>query len=192
LKYVDTEETITHIFSPVSATITCLNCLDVQGDTSITRNADQISPTSLRFRLTYFGDIQWPAPTVIRHVILWDRGPAGLLPTIGEIFDLNTSTLGINHPYNRQQSDRFKILYDKVTIIKTLAQANTSNNYFVEDKFVYKKIRLGRQVKYSGNTGTISDLVSNALISVMFSDVAAANAHAAGCIALYRMYYKDA
>jgi len=189
LKYLDTY--LNAGAMTTTPTLTLLNGMTL-GDTVNQRDANQITPTSIQFRAylvadpTYYDtDIMW------RHIILWDSQANGAAPTAGDILDTAVINAYVLAPYKREYQKRYKIIYDKVGVLKprVVDLANAANQYVSDVSISKKKRQLNRIVKYRNaqNSGTIVDIGSNSLYSFWVSSVA--NGFTAFCG--YRMYFKD-
>lgn len=191
LKWIDTfynGSTIT----PAGA-IAVLNPI-VKGDDVDERDANQINPTSIQWRLQFSLDTDQPlAPNIVRHLVLWDSQPQGALPTIDQILDTSVITIAVHAPYNRNYQKRFKILHDKMYVLNpqlenTVAAGVTTKvaQYTVLTK---GKRQVNRITKYANtNLGTVADILSNGIISCIISNVGGEYPTLAGG---YRVYFKD-
>lgn len=176
-----------------SANISVLNAM-LQGDTNITRDGNNISVTSVQWRFRFQLDTDNLLPVVIRHLVLWDSQPNGALPGLSDVLDNSVITTAVFAPYNSDFQKRFKILHDKVMVLNpqvisdfdvTTGTTSTLIPVTMLDK---GKRSLSRVAKYDANAGDITDIQSNALISIFVSNTAAELPTAAGG---YRVYFKD-
>lgn len=186
LKYKDTF--LNNVSITSTATLTLLNGLTLGDDVS-NRTGDEISPTSIQCRmLVSQTDTTIQSDTTLRHIVFWDSQPNGSAPSAGDVIDLATITLALLAPYKRQYQKRFKILYDQIVVMKPhMAEPGSTTQILSPNAYRHFKKSLSRVVKYRNaqNTGTITDIGSNSLYSLLVSN---------GGIAVYagyRMYFKD-
>jgi len=191
LKHVDTFLNGTVI--PATGVLTPLN-LSVQGNTDITRTGDDIQATSIQWRLRWISDDDRLAETICRHMIVWDRQPNGAILTIGDLLDNTVITSLVHAPYNHSFQERFKILHDSTMILKPSVLLDfdpaTGNSTTNQPATVFQrgKRQLSRTVKYDGNAGTIADIETNSLVSVL---ITSAPASEPTVLVGYRFYFKD-
>lgn len=190
LKNLDTLLNGTAINS--TATFTLLNGM-VLGDTSITREGDEIHCTSIQFRNIYnMVATNLNADINVRHIVFWDRQANGAAPAITQLLDTSVITLAILAPYNRDFQERFKIVYDKTfRVFANLADPANAATEVVSSR-VHKKAKksLSRTTKYIAgqNAGTVADIASNSLFSCLVTDNGTANITVQGG---FRLYFKD-
>lgn len=197
LKYLDT---YINAQSPSSTgLLTLLNGMTT-GSTPGTRQANEISCTSIQFRAVYrIDDLYVTTGPVYRHLIVWDSQSNGAAPTLGDVLDQSVITNATLAPYKREYQKRFKILYDKAGSMNSshaneIQQATgppiTSTTTLVYEYMYYAKgkVPLSRVTKYRNaqNTGTITDIATNSLFSIW---VCPTNSVIVTCG--YRLYYKD-
>lgn len=191
LKHLDTNFAGSVIST--TATIQGLNLM-VRGTTSITRIADDISCTSIQWRFRMITDQDNLVPSFVRHMVLWDSQPNGAVPAIGEILDLATITGPLHAPYNSNFQKRFKILHDRTMVLNpqvvlAFTPGTGATDDYASVGMVFKgKRQLSRTAKYDTNVGDITDLQSNALISVFVSNQATDGPILNGG---YRLIFKD-
>lgn len=190
LKYVDTFLNGSALTS--TATLTLLNGMTLGDDVS-NRDGNSIAPTSIQCRYLLSGvATSTNSDIVARHMILWDSQANGAAPSAGDILDGATIATSILSPYKRQYQKRFKILYDKVHVLRPqmVDPANATTEILVP--VVYKKVKrsLSRVTNFRNaqNTGTITDIATNSLYSLWVTNAATALATVS---AGYRMYFKD-
>lgn len=172
LKHKDTQSSV----SPATAgTFILLNDIAV-GDTPTTRDGNDITSTSIQWRIRIVSDVDALAGFMLRHIIFWDAQANGAAPTLAELLDLTVATSAVIAPYNRDTQKRFKILHDSthdvnpdIVLAFTVATGVTTS---VGSKRLHE---IGRQqtsriVKYDGSTAAIADIVTNSLYSVWISD----------------------
>jgi len=168
----------------------------IQG-TSETENriGTQINPTSLQFRCNFLTNTNVIGASRIRMVAFWDRQAnqaASTLLSAGAISLLDTSVITdpTMAPLNYDGIDRFTILYDKLWNLNP--EISLSATTFVPmDKFIKKKIKLSRVVKYTGAGPTIP-LTNNLVLAWFASNNGASSALLPTVECGVRVYYKDA
>lgn len=176
-----------------TGTVTVLSNL-AQGDNNITRHGSNVSCTSIQWRLRFAADVDSIAPTIIRHMIFWDAQPNGATPVVAEVLDASVITALVFAPYHSDFQKRFKILYDKTMVLNPLLVSDfdpatgTTTTVAAASMIDRGKRKLSRVAKYDTNTGTITDIQSNSLISLLVSNQAGQDPTV---IAGYRMYFKD-
>lgn len=176
-----------------------------QGQTSITRIADDVVYTSFQLR----GCISHQIPTtatnlapVYRLVIVRDMQPNGVAMTFGNLFDTTVITDPVYAPRNMDYIDRFHVYYDKVGILNINASFITSGTGTplvttttqVADVGrtikVFKK--LGFKTNYGlSNAGTVADIAKNSLYMLFMSDQSSASNNGPVFNGGIRLYYKD-
>lgn len=177
-----------------------LNAMGV-GDTQITRTAGQIKLTSVQFRLKFTADPSRVNFTTCRVMVLWDRQANGALPTVAgnpltpENAILNNvieSDLTLA-PIQYENIDRFHILYDKMfvsnpnVVATTTADATTA--VIRVGSILSKYIKLNRNAKYSAAASGIASIVTNSLLMLVVTDIAASQPIVDG---MARIYFRDA
>lgn len=112
---------------------------------------------------------------VYRLLILWDKQPNGALPVINDLL-LNSGAAGNNYysPVNFNFKARYKVFYDKTWSIAPHAssrQAIGTTTYDSYDKHVIVRKKLNRTTVYNnGTAGDVTDIISNALIMIEFTN----------------------
>jgi len=170
-------------------------CFLGQGTGEVGRIGTQISPTSLQFRCSITASSAVLNATRVRMIVFWDRQPNGAAPTIFDsgisgLLDQSTITNDIQTPYNYDMIKRFTVLYDKVITLNPQVLASGGTTVLPMGKFLKKKIKLSRQIKYNGSGTSIAALNTNALCIAWMCDQAGATNASVECSA--RLYYKDA
>lgn len=95
------------------AAIQCVNDVP-EGTTPSTRTGQTIAAKSVYYQYVInFGATQ--TPTVVRHVLIWDRQSLGVVPTIAGVFS-DTASL-VTSPLNLQNRERFVVLADDRTTL---------------------------------------------------------------------------
>lgn len=134
----------------------------VQGNTDITRIGNKIMITGVQLKYTVTDTVTNP----VRIMLVLDKQTNGALLAANDILEDSTTGDAIISPRNRDESLRFRVLYDKVHLISVNGQASA---------FVSKFIKLNVPVKFDGNAGDITDLTSNSLVIMHVATVAAAS-----------------
>ena len=197
LKYFD------YNFGPTNVTTTGVilegQMLITQGDTASTRTGNKINPTSLQIRLGLNTINTLLIPVKVRMIAYWDRqanGASSVLANVNNgVLDNSTISSIVYSPRNLNTVDRYTIVYDKVFVINPTAWTayssgtpNVVENSFPIEKYISKAFKLGRQIRYDTNTGTLADLVSNAFYIAFVSDVSSDYpVIEGGC----RLYFRD-
>lgn len=175
--------------------------LITQGDTVTSRTGNKISPTSLQLRGGVFTDSACLNPVKVRMIAFWDRQCNGASPVLFNVNNglLDNSVIGtsVYAPRNTNTLDRYTIVYDKVMQFNpqawqsyTTAAPDSAVEFAMPiEKHLSKIYKLSRQIRYDTNTGTISDLVSNAFYVSFMSDQTTHSPLLEGAI---RMYFRDA
>lgn len=151
-KYLDTAGTS----SPTSSTptIICLNNL-AQGTTDNNRIGNSILAQSVDIRLTFQYNVT-AGFNNIRYMIIVDKMQAGTPLTLAQLLENTTYFMS---PLNKDNSDRFVVVKDKIV--------NVSD---VKDKFTETKIfkRLNFHIRFSGPT--TADVGPNSVYLVAFTN----------------------
>lgn len=147
-KYFDTNQGAT----PLLGTLQVLPLSNIaQGTTDTTRIGNSIlaKNISIKYQITpnYTGLLYNP----IRMLLIVDKMQNGSTPAMADIFETTTTYLS---PLNKDYSDRFVVLKDK------LIMTNQNGNQAVHGKF-FKKLDF--HIRYKGISGGVSDQAPNAL-----------------------------
>lgn len=186
LKYTDT--LITNLDAAVAGSLTLLNGIAV-GDNQNTRDGAEIHCTSLQLRIAYTEDVGEIVPWFVRCIVFWDNQANGAAPTVGgnpiggvtALLNTNIVTAAWLAPYQYENKERFKVLYDNTITINPLLAANGTG------RFVYKKIKLNRLTKYGDDINTIGGINTNSLYICFITEVVSL-----GLIDFSaRLYFKD-
>ena len=132
-----------------------INCLNdvAQGTTAITRIGRKILMKSILVQ----GILATNTGNNARVLIVYDRQPNGALPAATDVLTSNT----IMAVQNLDNRDRFLILAD----IMPYDQVENISNPSANSGFGYKRyIKCNLETIYSGNAGTIADIMSGSLI----------------------------
>lgn len=172
-----------------------------QGTSSITRLGNMIAPTSYQIRVRFRADnAQVTEDSRVRMIIFWDRQCNGADPDptgVDGLLDDSVITNQIFAPRNYNTLERYKIVKDETftlhPVLATTTVVATGVVSVVQRVSIQKTyfIKSSRLLKYSGNAGTVADLVSNALYVLFYSDIAGGTnpPEVDGGV---RMYFKDA
>lgn len=191
LKYVDTFVNGTTI--PSTGTFSLLNGM-LQGDGPSVREGNQITATSIQWRIRFITDMDLIQHVHIRFIIFWDLQANRTAPTAAQLLDNTIITSLINAPYNREYQKRFKILHDSVTtimpqIVQTFTPATgATTQVAVNGAYRHGKRKLSRTVKYFDNDDTIDGITSNSLYAFWVSNTAA---EFPIMVSGFRFYFKD-
>lgn len=188
LKYIDT---LHNTSIPTSGTLQLLNGVAL-GDDNNEREGKEISLTSIQFRAQFYSVTGQLTTSVIRMLIFYDMQANGAAPTAATLLDNTVITSLWLAPYNREYQKRYKILYDKIIQLTPQVVLNTTagdtTTVLAVEKYVRKKIRLGRTVKYIGDTAAITSIATNSLYLLLISD---ASSNTPTTLGGYRVYFKD-
>lgn len=187
------KDTLISAVPATAGTFTLLNDIAV-GDLATSRDGNDINATSIQWRIRVVGDVDLALNgMMLRHIIFWDAQANGAAPVLADLLDLNTVTVGVIAPYNRDNQKRFKIVYDTTSVLNapfttafTVATGVTTAVYGVRMQDQGKR-QLARVVKYDGTTAAIADIQTNSLYSVWISD---ANTDAPICQSGFRFHFK--
>lgn len=186
------KDTLVAAVPATAGTFTLLNDIAV-GDTSVSRDGNDINSTSIQWRIRIIGDVDAIAGAFLRHIIFWDSQANGAAPVLADLLDLTTITPGVIAPYNRDNQKRFKIVEDKTfSLNSTMSTAFTPATGVTTATYSVKmheqgKRQISRVVKYDGTTAVIADIQTNSLHSVWISD---ANVEQPVCQSGYRFFFK--
>lgn len=200
IKKISAREELNHIDtffngSATSATglITLLNGC-VQGDTNLTRDGNEIVMTSIQWRVQYISDTDLLTSSFVRHLIIVDRQPNGAAPTLAQVLDSSVITNQLHSPYNEDFQKRFKILHDAVYELQPKVVAGftvgtgVTTSVLTDRCYESGKRQLNRMVKYNGNAGTVADIQTNSLYSIIHGS---GGADVPIVVAGFRLYFKD-
>lgn len=180
---------------PASTQLVLLNGLS-QGDTSITREGNNTTFTSLQFRAEVFSTITNLVATFYRIIIFRDNQPNGAGPLAGNLLDITTITPYIYAPYNLKYAERFKVLYDYSGVINpqvelTVTAGATTEVMAVSHKLKFRK-KLSTITNYGlGNAGTVADISKHSFYILLMSDQTDASGLGPSINAGIRMIFKD-
>lgn len=175
----------------------------VQGPGQSNRVGNKVSPTSLQFKMQIESSVVSTSPVLVRVFAFWDRQVNGSSPTFmgynNGIFDDTTVTNPCFAPRNYGTIHRYTMLYDQVFTLTprnwysstTSGGTTTVATLMPTLKYLNKRFKLSRVIKYDTNTGTIADLVSNAFYVGILTDESDVIKQPSMSGAA-RMYYKDA
>lgn len=189
LKHLDTFNSV----PPTTAGVVILLNDMATGDTTTTRDGNDITCTSIQWRMRILSDVDAIKGFMVRHILFWDSAPQGASPPVGSVLDISVITSNVLAPYHRDFQKRYKILYDKtfcvnpdiVTTIVSGSPATATGSKIVADQ---GKRSLSRVTKFIAASAGIVNMESNALYSIIFTD-ATTDAPIMQCG--YRLYFKD-
>lgn len=167
-----------------------------QGIDTSQRIGNEVNVTSLQFRAILRTNVLQLATSTVRMLIVKDKGPDGAAPSIGQILDTTTISRTTIAPYNRNNSDRFKIIYDKLFSISpngTRDSVDTAGNInadvLIEKELNFKKkFKMGHKMKFTGTGSGLSFVASNSLLFIVLG---ALSTNVPTITIGTRMYYKD-
>lgn len=199
LKFKDT-----YFTADVSTTATAnlLNSIDIGTTNRGERIGNYIKTTSLQMRMTISPDIANLLNTQIRVIAFWDKQANGAAPILiggsntASLLDTTTITDALFAPINWNYSDRYRVLYDKTIILNGAMvldfdpATGTTSQMLADSRYLSKKIKLSRSVKYDGTTAGIADIATNSLYVMYVGDIAAGGNNPQIEFSS-RVYYKD-
>lgn len=132
VKYVDSAITDAEIPTVASASPFIPLSLVAQGTTDQTRIGVKINPTSYFFRIcvlrnTAASNTQYD---LVRFVVIRDKDSNGIAPLwsgIGGVMEF----VDVLSPLNRQESKRFRVLFDKMFVIKEAARTSWTRKKYI-------------------------------------------------------------
>lgn len=199
LKYVDSffENTVGND----GADILLMNGIPT-GSGNTNRIGNEYVATSVQFRGSLTISSLEVQATRFRCIVFWDRQANNAVPATTTFTSTTRSLLTVPvgstippvlMPFTYEMNERYRILYDKMFTINPLVVGNTTTgatDEVVPVTFSFKKkIKLGRKVKCDGGVGDITDISTNSLYAVFYSDLPA---NEPGLEFSARMYFKDA
>lgn len=178
-KYIDTTLTAPQVIpediTPTYWVSYCLNNSQQGLDVTNKRIGTQIVTKYINIRYNVKQSstvVAGSGDNTVRVVIFWYKNSVSLAPAPNQFFELGGAYSAVNSvfaQYNNQYRDSYKILYDRIHIMKPLDW--DGNTTIVPD--IYHKnltLRLGRKVRYveGVGAGTFADILDNSLwIAVM-------------------------
>lgn len=133
-----------------------------QGDTSSTRDGRSVKLTSWFMRAILYNSASATSDTTVRMVLVHDKQVNQSLASASDIVE----NVGLTGLMNRDNADRFKVLFDKTFILKPSYSGEVANISF------QKYIPLNLHIKYDGTGGGIADITSNELLLFTVSNQA--------------------
>lgn len=152
----------TSFSSTTTPSLTLLNELG-QGTAESNRIGASVKNKSIYIRFFCDNNQSNPAPQYVRYMIVKDKQPNGAVPAITDI--LNGSTIQSARQINKAK--RFQVYRDEVFYVDNNTKAG-----HVETIFVDLKDGQDDHTEYSGNSGTITDISTNAYYFIHFSNIA--------------------
>ncbi len=144
-----------------------------QGLTDTTRIGNKIMLSGLQFRYLAKDTVQ----NSVRVMIVQDKQTNGAIFAAADVLADVTAIDNVASLRNRDESLRFRVLYDRVHLISLTGK---------DSVYVSKFIKLNVPVKYDGNAGTIADITSNSLAILHVSEVASSN-----ITGFWRVFFTD-
>jgi len=118
-------------------------------------------------------------PVWLRHVLVWDLQPNGVIPTKADIFgitnQLGTETSERTNPVRYDNTARFRILKDNILCTNATALSTTPNTSLQFILHFDEYVDLGiKKTTWSGQSATasISDISTGALYLITMSSLA--------------------
>lgn len=161
----------------------------LQGTDSTTRIGRKIIMTSIQGRITLTcqnnaaGAI--PAGTLggqVRLIVFMDNQTNGLIPALSDVM-LNATNQFIQSPYNLNNRERFRVLYDKIRMIDP---QNQQSCYFK----LYKKLN-APVIFNAGNAGTVADIQTGSIYFAIGTNVQSTIGSTCDGTAIWRIRFKD-
>lgn len=204
LKFVDVNANNSAINN--AGQIFLLNPIPVTPDTSCPggREGHEVVLTSLQYRIRFRHDVNVVDITAgiqFRYIIFMDRQSNGATPAASQFLGQSLAVDNFLNPYNHDNMKRFKILEDRyvnyhpTTLDRWTGLTIEDDSTFTQVGLTpYSEVRkgyhkLGSKVKFDGDTGDESDIVTNSLwMFICTSGAAAPNM----TIELFtRVYFRD-
>lgn len=134
-----------------------------QGTSSTTRLGNQIVITDLRWT----GSVTATPATagdIVRVIVLWDKQSDGAAPAVTDVLE----SASYAAPYNLDKvGSRFSIVFDGHVNLMNSATTLTSDTRWIHGSKKFEKV-----VYYTGNAGTVADILRNNLCVIFISQTA--------------------
>jgi hypothetical protein len=137
--------------------------LPVQGSGVTNRMADVIYVTEIELRYEWYLLSTGDFSNTCRTMIVVDRQPNGSGFAGTDLFQSTSTNSEVVSPLNFQNRNRFKILYDKTIELSLNGPATAHRTW----KYQFQT---PHRISYTGNSGTVTDLISNSLNLVIVTD----------------------
>lgn len=170
-KFIDTQLTSSSITS--TPVITQL-CNMAQGLTENTRVGSKVVVSGIQ--LKYF--ITQSTTKHFRLMVVQDKQTNGAIYVAGDLLADATGGDAIVSPVNRDNKNRFKVVYDKMDSVSVAGPASAMRSTF---------IKLNTPLRYDGNAGDITDLTSSS-----YSVMAISDASSTALTIFVRLFFIDA
>lgn len=171
-RYQDTS--ITAVSTVNTGTFQYFNLM-AQGDGDASREGQCIGMKSFQLTTTLFPNSSTSnGGNTVRMIVFIDKQANGAAATMADLLEVTTALVNQRSYRNQNKKSRFIILHDKV--YSTYTQPNTgatpgagvahSPIKTIKKYWSWKKLK---KVMYNGNAGTIADIVSGALGTLMIA-----------------------
>lgn len=151
-----------------------------QGTSATTRVGQRIMMKNFHLKCLILAAQVGQTPTItmslFRVMVLYDVQPNGATPSVTDILETNTGSLGPLSPMSIANGSRFKVLYDQRFLCNNQLSAGVLPPKFSNWMEKFQKMNLETQYA-AANTGTVTDIRTGSLFLLFISDeTAAANA----------------
>ncbi len=163
IKFLENEDAIAGVIPTVAGVITQYTNVQ-RGDTALTRTGNLITAVKLEFKcFVVMSDA--PDFTIVRFLLIKDKQTNGVIHTTADILQSLAAPRGVITPRNRDTLKRFVILKEWILPM------SGSGDSLVKRLMWTKKVNT--PIRYQGNAGDITDLVSNSfsLLAITNTDV---------------------
>lgn len=177
-----------------SGTIRLLNGLFL-GTSATTRIGQKIMIKSMQIKFQITGPDAGNTPTLnsiwLRLMVVYDDQTNGATPALSDIIEDASSSTVVLSPISMANSQRFRILYNKVCVVQsqlaTSVEVPTFSDLWDE---TYQKLNL--ETHYSNsNAGDVTDIRKGGLFLVMVAFTNATSANQPGVTYYSRIRYTD-
>lgn len=186
VKWLDTNQNPTALNQTTNLT-QLLNGV-AQGDEPYQRQGNTITSTSLMVKANVYAfpvGVNLGVPQRVRFMIVWDSQSNGSAPQLNgntntnSILDDSVITDLTLAPYNRSNSNRYRMIYDKLIFFPIQIATPGGTTYTYESGngdsktglfILNKKFKLGRLIKYRSNGPNIGDIASNSIYIYIFTN----------------------
>lgn len=167
-KYFDTA---VNADSSTGGTVQCLN-LVAEGDDITDREGRSINLQTIYMKMNYRTNTTTDFDYTFRTMLILDTQNNSANPAIGDILD-TVSVTSLRELATESRS-RFRILYDKVTIVNTQYTGVKAGRY----REYFKKFKKPKKLDFINTTGVIGSVTGKALFLVVFGNTGANHADA--------------
>ncbi len=150
------------IFQTVSTTMTAIQLTNLtQGTTTTTRVGNQVKWVSFLIRFSLVVGSNANQGSQFRMILVQDKQTNGAIYTNAAIMENSNDP---QSPLEKDSAFRFRILWDRMITLSD----NVAGRMIVGGKKFIKLRNI--RTRYAGNTGTITDNISNSLSLFLISD----------------------